>query len=85
MVTPVPWVTWKTDALLKDGGFMWLDNSQAAAEIEWPRERGWLSRWLHVDVCEELEGLLRAEKILPIRWCATQRESASLGRRGSGA
>lgn len=66
-IRPAPWPTWKTDALPDDGDFMWLDDSPTATEIEFLRERGWLNRWLHVDVVAEPDDLLRARRVLTSR------------------
>lgn len=66
-VRPAPWDRWKTDALPRGGNFVWLDDSPTASEIAWLRQRGWLAKWLHVDVCDEPDDLLRAERLLR-RW-----------------
>ena len=65
-IRPAPWPRWKTDALPEDGDFRWLDDSPTATEIDILRERGWLGRWLHVDVDEDVDDLLRAQRILQV-------------------
>ena len=71
-VRPAPWQKWKTDALPRGGDFVWLDDSPAQTEIEFLRERGWLSRWLYVDVNDEPGDLLRARQWLEDRLQARQ-------------
>ena len=57
-VCPTRFSTLKTEAL--QGDFYWLEDSPLAAEIEWLRVRGLLSRWIHVDTRERPEDLLSA-------------------------
>ena len=57
-VCPTRFTTLKTEAL--QGDFYWLEDSPLAAEIEWLRVRGLLSRWIHVDTRERPEDLLSA-------------------------
>jgi hypothetical protein len=71
-VRPAPWQKWKTDALPRGGDFVWLDDSPAQTELELLRERGWLSRWLYVDVNDEPGDLLRARQWLEDRLQARQ-------------
>jgi hypothetical protein len=59
--------TFKTEALPADEPFAWLDDSPTGAELEFLRERGWMSRWLWVDTREEPDDLLRARKWLEVQ------------------
>ena len=61
-IRPTHWVTLKTEAL--QGDFYWLDDSPLQAELNRLRRQDLLDRWLHVDVCQRPDDLLRAMEIL---------------------
>lgn len=61
-IRPTNWDTLKTEAV--QGDFYWLDDSPLQAELNWLRERNLIDRWLHVDVCQHPDDLLRAMGIL---------------------
>lgn len=63
-IEPAGWPKWKTDALPEHGRFVWLDDAPTATELMFLRERGWLDRWVHVDVDEDADDLVRAERLL---------------------
>ena len=52
----------KTEAL--QGDFYWLDDAPLQAELNWLREQNVRDRWIHVDVCQHPDDLMRAMGIL---------------------
>ncbi len=44
--------TFKVEALSDDGDFLWIDDTRTEYEIGWLRERGWLDRWLFINIRE---------------------------------
>ncbi|MCK5940965.1 MAG: hypothetical protein KAI24_03255 [Planctomycetes bacterium] len=57
----------RTEALPRDGAFVWFDDGPAERELAFLRQRGWLDRWQWVDTREEPEDLLRAQAWLQRR------------------